>query len=197
VIRYRLICSLTLALWGTAFATPFAAQPDLTAWFVRATGYHAATVSRALRTPDFLPGTSLKTMACGATGLPILNGIWVLAKYDRRHNIVLAAASTDQCSVAVFATSPPSVHLPNADLSAYRTGRGLHIGSRYADVLRIYGAPVARYSRHFIATYNATIPATTDTLPRRRVLLPELITLVITNGRVASMTLSVDMGGLY
>jgi hypothetical protein len=109
----------------------------------------------------------------------------------------LAAASTDQCSVAVFAASPPSVHLPNADLSGYRTGRGLHIGSTYADVLRIYRSPVARYSRHFIAAYSASIPATTDTLPRQRVLLPELITLVITNGRVASMTLSVDMGGLY
>lgn len=194
--RYRLI-TLMLALWAMAVATPVAAQPDQTAWFMRATGYHAATASRALRAPDFLPGTSLKTMACGLTGLPILNGIWVLAKYDRRHGIALAAASTDQCSVAVFAASPPSVHLPNADLSGYRTGRGLHIGSTYADVLRIYGSPVARYSRHFIAAYSASIPATTDTLPRQRVLLPELITLVITNGRVASMTLSVDMGGLY
>lgn len=108
-------------------------------WFSTATAWNVNSNARALSKADFLPGTSMHSMRCGATGKPIGNGIWQLVKYDRRHRTGLAAVSTDQCSIAVFKAPPPGVPLPDADLSDLRTGRGLHIGSPYGDVLSAYG----------------------------------------------------------
>ena len=181
-------------------AAPVRAAPaDLTAWFVRATAYHDATPARRMAAPDFLPGTSLRSMACGgsATVAPILQGIWQLEKYDRAHHLALAAASTDQCSVALFAAPPPAVRVPAGDLTQLRTGRGLHIGSTYAQVLATYGGEPAKHGARFVAAYDAFVPTETESLPHKLVQLPEHVTLVLVNERISSITISVDLGALY
>jgi hypothetical protein len=138
-------------------------------------------------------------MACGgnATAAPILAGIWQLEKYDRAHQLAMAAASTDQCSVALFAAPPPAVRVPAGDLTQLRTGRGLHIGSTYAQVLAAYGGRPVKHGTRFVAAYDAFVPAETESLPRKLVQLPEYVTLVLVNERVASITISVDLGSLY
>jgi hypothetical protein len=65
--------------------------------------------------PDFLAGTSLNSMHCGAGGVATGNGIWSLLEYDG-----------------------PGVPVANGDLSRYSTGRGIRIGSSYCDVLPAY-----------------------------------------------------------
>lgn len=182
-----------------AFVPALAAPADLTVWFVRATAYHDSTPARRMAAPDFLPGTSMQSMECGGgeTTALINQGIWELKKYDRTHRLALAAASTDQCSVALFAAPAPAVRVPNADLSRYRTGRGLHIGSTYAQVLAVYGGRPVNHGPRFVAAYYAFVPGLTDSLPRKQVQLPEQVTLVLVNERVSSITISVDLGSLY
>jgi hypothetical protein len=200
-MRGLITCIPVVAVFAIALESAQAASADLTQWFLHATAYQTSATGRMTR-PDFLPGNSLESMSCvgwhGTGKRPvILNGIWELAKYDRRHHIALAAATTDQCSVALFEAPTPAVNAPDADLSQYSTGRGLRIGSTYKNVLSIYGGPPAKHSGHFVAEYGALVPAVTESLPHKRVQLDESITIVIDNDRVSAITISVDEGALF
>lgn len=172
-----------------------AAAPDLGRWFYAATSIDATTAATVTSRPDFMGGSTRSSMRCGASGHVIGNGIWVLAKYDRTHRIGLAAASTDQCSVALFKAPPPGVSVPDADLAAYRTGRGVHLGSTYESVLAVYGgSPVKRAGRFTIA-YTAEVPD--ESLQHKSVKLPETIKLVIEDDRVTAIAIEIDESGLF
>jgi hypothetical protein len=116
--------------------------------------------------------------------------------YDRKHHIGLAAPHDDADGCALFKAPTPAGAVPDADLSQSSTGRGLRIGSAYAQVLSIYGPPV-KHGRHFVTSYSATVPGMTRDLPHKPVQLPERITLVIDNDRVSSILIYVNESGLY
>ena len=165
-------------------------------WFLRASAAQSSGTAQALAKPDFLPGTSQHSMACRYfEGRPAM-GTWQLQTYDRTNRIGLAAATTDACSVSVFRASKPSVSVPDADLSKYATGRGLHVGSTYQQVLSTYGGK-ALHGAHFVARYAATVPGETVSEPPKHINLPETITLVIDDGHVSAITIDIDLGGEF
>ena len=180
----------------------YAAGSDLDAWFMHATSYHSNTVYRLMAKPDFIGGSSLDTMVCGWNGNGAqpagFLGVWQLLKYDRRHHIALAAASTDQCSAALFSAPYPHVAAPDADLSRVATGRGLHLGSSYADIVATYGGRAVEHPRHFVLGYAANnVVGHAVTIGHPRVLLPEDITIVLDDDRISSITIYVEEGGLF
>lgn len=194
-MRPVLTCALLAATAGLPAAA--AAAPDLTHWFFHATAlYGSSTTSTQMHAADYLGGTTQAAMHCGAAGKNVA-GVWELLKYDRRHGIALAVASTDQCSAALFKAPPPGVSVPDADLSGYRTGRGVRIGMSYRDVLAIYGGTPTKSGKHFVVAYTADVAGTTVSLPHRTVKLPQTITLVFDDGRVSSIAVIIEEGGLF
>lgn len=191
-MRIPVTCVLVGAI---AFGTAQAAT-DLGRWFSTATAWNVNSNGRALSRPDFLPGTSMRSMRCRGSGVPLGNGIWQLVKYDRRHQIGLAAATTDQCSVALFKAPAPGVAVADADLSNYRTGRGIHIGSTYREVLSTYGGAPVKHARHFVLAYTATVPDK-SAATNKPVKDDEVITLVLDDERVSSIVVSIDLSGLF
>ncbi|HKU82055.1 MAG TPA: hypothetical protein VJP76_07780 [Candidatus Tumulicola sp.] len=174
-----------------------AASPDLDHWFLNATAIlRNNAVATQTSKPDYLGGTTQAAMHCGAEGRNIA-GVWELLKYDRRHNIGLAVASTDSCNAALFeAPPPPGISVPDADLTGYRTGRGVHLGMPYDQVRAIYGGK-PQHGNHFVVAYTADVPGTTIALPHRSVKLPQTITLVFDGGRVSSIAIQIEEGGLF
>ncbi|HEY1883250.1 MAG TPA: hypothetical protein VGG51_09465 [Candidatus Cybelea sp.] len=191
--------------WGTSLSVLIlvatlgaaGAGHDLSDWFFGATAAHQSNTAVATIKPDYLPGSSLRAMHCGASGVAIGGGIWELVKYDRKHGIGLAAASTDQCSVAVFKAPPPGVTVPDADLSQLSTGRGVRIGSPFKDLVAAYGGKPVEKSGRFIVTYAATVPGTSAASPPKKVDDAESLIFVIENGKVMAMTVSIDLGNEY
>lgn len=194
----RLTAFLVTLLFTFSLAAARAAHPDLGPWFYDATGLSESSIDgTTMKSPDFLPGKSRRSMHCGARGVPIGNGIWQLVQFDRAHGIGLAMASTDQCSVAVFKASAPAVNVSHADLSTFSTGRGIRIGSTYESVLAAYGGKPAKRGAHFVTAYASGVTDTTVGAPHKRVTLPETITLVFDNDRISAITVTVDESGLY
>ncbi len=185
-----------LALIATIGANA-ADSRDLSSWFYKATAANQSGTAAATITPDFLPGKTMRSMHCGASGVAIGGGIWQLVTYDRKHGIGLAAASTDQCSVAVFKASLPPVTVADGDLSQVSTGRGVRIGSTYKELLAAYGGKPKPQAARFVVMYAATVPATSVAHPNKRVDDPESLTFVIEQGRVSAITVSVDLGGEF
>ncbi|MBV8081600.1 MAG: hypothetical protein JO347_10050 [Candidatus Eremiobacteraeota bacterium] len=170
---------------------------SLDGWFVTATQFNALTSASAAARPDFLGGTSLRRQCQFSYNgnLPKLqNGIWQLVRYDRTHQIGLAMATTDQNSCAIFKAHPPSASAPDADLSNYATGTGLKIGSPYSKVLAAYGGQ-AKHGHRFTTAYIADVANVTAM--GKPVKLPETITIVIDDGVVSAITISVDEAGMY
>jgi hypothetical protein len=165
-------------------------------WFARWSYADASTTSVAhLFKPDFLPGTTLHSMRCGEQGAAYA-GVWEIVRYDRKHRIALAEASTDQCSVALFtAPPPPGVAMPDTNLTAYRTGRGIHIGSTYPEVISAYGGTPPSRPQHFLLSYDADVRSSSIFDPRKTVALPEVVTFVIDSDRVSGIIVSIDMSG--
>ena len=195
-MRRSIVCASIVVLLGVALAAARAANVDLNKWFSDATQYNASGNGVQIAKPDFLGG-SMRTNCQWVSNEklpPLGNGIWQLKRYDHTHHIGLAVATTDQCSGSVFKAPTPSVAVPDADLSNYSTGRGLKIGSPYAKVLSLYGPP-AEHGRHFAAIYTADVPDIS--MANKPVKLPETITIVIDNGSVSAITISVDEGGLF
>jgi hypothetical protein len=193
-MRHWLACAFAIASALFCFACAQAASADLGRWFTAASAWDASGSGTNLSKPDFLAGTTMQSMRCAARGIAIGNGIWSLLKYDRKHQIGLAAASTDQCSVSVFKALPPGVTVPDADLTRYGTGRGVRIGSSYADVLAAYGG-ARKHGRHFVAFYTANVAD--RTLSGKPISDSEEISFVIQDGRVAAITVSIDMSGQF
>lgn len=177
-----------------------AAPVDLTQWFFHATSYDAPGRELKLAAPDFLPGYSLASICRAGQSseaskhLVTFAAVWGLVAYDRKHRVALATASTDQCSVALFAASKPGIAVPDADLSGYGTARGIRIGSSYAAVRAAYGGP-SKTGTHFVRSYSAQVADVTVSIPHKRVRLPERITLVIDHNRVSAITIYVNASG--
>lgn len=191
-----LVTTLCLA---AAFAIPAGAawSADLTQWFLTATAAETSGPSAGTVKPEFLGGRSMHAEHCGANGVR-LAGVWQLIKYDRTHHIALAAASTDQCSVAVFEAATPGVNLPDADLAGYATGRGgIHIGSAYREVIAAYGGAPPKHASRLVLRYTARIPDETVGTPHKHISDDEVLTIVIDNDRVTSITSYIDLSGEF
>lgn len=191
-MRFPITCFSTLAAFSMAVGTA-GASANLARWFFNASAAESSGSAIGTIKPDYLGGPSLHAMHCGASGVSL--GIWQLVKYDRTHHIGLAAASTDQCSVSVFAASPPNVKVPDADLSSYSTGRGIHVGSSYEDVIAAYGGKPSKTGSHVVLRYTSSIPSKTVT--NKAVNDDEVLTIVISNDRVTAITASIDLSGEF
>jgi hypothetical protein len=198
----RLAFGLFLAAGVTCAAPSRAAQPDLSSWFARATGYGKSITAATLAAPDFLGGTTLDAQEHALyvhpdRRQPVWMGMWQLLAYDRTHHIGLARATTDQSSIAVFTATSPRVEVKDRDLSTFSTGKGIHVGSRYSAVVKAYGKPAVPYSHHFIAAYDSKVPQTTMTIPHKKAMLPLTLMFTIDNDRVTSALSTVGLGGLF
>lgn len=186
----------SLALLAAAPST----TAELTAWFLHATSYDSAPSYVRTTKADYIGGNSLSMMPCKAWDKPqpVFNNFWQLWRYDRKHGIALAAGTTDQCSAAIFtAPMPSSVSVPDVDLSHYGTGRGLHIGSTYGDVLSTYGGAPVKHAGRFVLGYAATAYGHAVTTGHPLVKLPERITIVVQNDRVTAISIYIDAAALY
>lgn len=198
--------ALIVALFVLAFNSAQAAQADLSQWFLRATAFDAPGTHKPIATPDFLGGKrqgdlqdvqSLCAFKWNFKSWPLTYDGWLLLKYDRKHHIGLAAPHDDANGCALFKAPAPAGTVPDADLSQSSTGRGLRIGSTYAQVLSIYGPPV-KHGRHFVTSYSATVQAVAEARQQhKQVELPERITLVIDNERVSSILIYIEESALY
>jgi hypothetical protein len=195
VMHFPATC-LSIVILFASVVESAAASPDLSQWFFTATAAESSGLSAGRIKPDYLGGTSMRAMDCGASGVRI-RGVWELVKYDRKHHIGLAVASTDECSVAIFKASPPGVNVRHADLSQYSTGRGLHIGSTYQEVVATYGGSPAKHGSRFVVRYAAGIPDTTVSLPHKPIADDEILTIVVDNNRVTAITASINLSGEY
>jgi len=77
----------------------------------------------------------------------------------------------------------------------YRARR--RIGSTYEELLATYGGKPRNRTGRFVIICAATVPGTSVSHPNKRVDKPESMTFVVENGRVAAMTVSVDLGGEF
>jgi len=179
------------------------AVPNLTRWFLNATGYDTVKNATPMAKPDFLGGTVWSTMPCpgwnGKGPHPVIfYAVWQLVKYDSVHHIALAGATTDQCSSSVFSASKPPVSVPSADLSRYGTARHLHVGSTLADVLATYGkTAAATCARHCVLAYTGTTSGHAVTTGHPLVPLPERIFVKLDDGLVSAITINVNLAGLF
>jgi hypothetical protein len=181
-----LILALTL---DSAYAN----TPTMDQWFSQATAYNWQGNAQAMTSPDFLCGKTFDTLNCHieqTKGEPAFSAVWQLLRYDRKHHIALAHATTDQESYALFKAPAPPVSAPDTDLSQLRTARGLQIGSSYAKVLSLYGGSPKRGQR-FVTVYVASLPAT-DFITNRHETLDEIVTLVIVADRVSSISIYIE-----
>jgi hypothetical protein len=202
-MRRRLWLVAVVQVLGLVLGPARAATPDLTSWFLKATAYNEAATYASMAKPDFLGGTTWHTMPCpswnGKGPHPIMFAeFWQMVKYDPVHRIALAGATTDQCSSALFIASKPPFTVPSADLSQYGTGRRLRIGSTVADVVATYGkTATAACARHCVLGYKATTSGNAVTTGHPLVQLPELVTVVVDQGRVSAISMTVNLGGLF
>lgn len=199
-MRHMVRCALCASLFGLALAAAGAATPNLDAWFLRATAFDAPGTMAKITAPDYIGGKDSRgEQSCYLPVAPTKSvwflHNWFLRYYDRKHHIALAAPHDDVDGCAIFEAPTPPSPVQDGDLSSVRTARGLHIGSTYAQVLAVYGPP-AKPGRHVVTSYSAKVPAVTVTSAHRNVLLPERITLVIDDGRVTSILISIDEAGL-
>lgn len=187
-------CAILIA--ASAALTSVAEGADVSPWFIKWSHVFSSVRATPIGKPDFVPGTTRKSMHCGDTG-PVGAGTWSVLKYDRTHHIALAVSGTDACSLALFsAPPPPGATVPDADLSRYGTGRGgIRIGSAYAAVVAAYGRPGSHRGSHFLAAYTATLPGQTVTDPPKPIRLPETLTFAIDNGRVTAISVYIDLAG--
>lgn len=192
------IFSMSLAV-AAAFASHRAAgAPDtLTAWFMYATAYNTEGTTIKMLKPELLPGKPRSMMCRYEEGRPGFAGVWQLLSYDRAHHIAFAAATTDQCSVALFRAPAPPVTVPNADLSAYSTGLGLHIGSTYDSVRSTYGGGPRKNATHFVVGYSSSAPGETVGLPKKKVALPQTVTIVVDGQHVSAISIYTDLAGEF
>jgi hypothetical protein len=172
--------------------------PDaLTAWFMRATAYNAGGTATKMSKPELLPG-KLAAMTCRyEQDRPGFAGVWQLLRYDRTHHIAFATATTDQCSVALFRVPAPSVAVPDADLSGYSTRLGVRVGSTYESVRSIYGGGPRKSAAHFVVAYTSTVPGETVGRPKKKIGLPQTVTIVVDKGRVSSLSIYTDLAGEF
>ncbi|HLJ84417.1 MAG TPA: hypothetical protein VKT51_09625 [Candidatus Eremiobacteraceae bacterium] len=194
--------ALTAIVVGICAAASPAATNTVDQWFSQATGLSdkpGPVTVQHISTPDYLCGKTFATMCKDPNGGSnvLMLSFWDLYSYDRSHHIGLARSGTDQLGWALFtAPPPPGVSVPDKDLSHYATGRGLHIGSPYSQVLALYGPPVM-HGKHFVTSYGADDTVYYKGKPQywqgKLERQSETITLVVDDGRVSSITINVEL----
>ena len=197
--KKRWVFPASLATAALAFAPhPVPGASDaLTAWFMRATAYNTELRTTKMAKPDELPGTP-KGMTCRyEEGRPNFAGVWQLLRYDRTHHIAFAAATTDQCSVALFRAAAPPASVPDADLSSYSTRLGLRVGSTYETVRATYGGGPQKSASHFVVAYSGNASGETVSLPKKKIDLPQTVTIVVDHQRVSAITIYTDLAGEF
>jgi hypothetical protein len=182
-----------------AFAShALAAQSDaLTAWFMRATAYNTESAAIKMSRPEQLPGKPPEMTCRYEDGRPQLAAVWQLLRYDRTHHIAFAAATTDQCSVALFRAPAPPVTVPDADLSGYATRLGVRIGSTYESVRTTYSGGPQKSASHFVVAYTSTVPGETMALPKKKIGLPQMVTIVVDAGHVSAISIYTNLAGEF
>ena len=187
------------AAFGLCAGSALAAPSALDQWFSSAASVDKPGPIQHIKTADYMCGKTFETMCKdrGGTGVLMLS-FWELLKYDRTHHVGLARSGTDQVGFSLFkaASLPPGATVPDADLSQYGTGGGLHLGSPYSQVLALYGPPV-KHGQHFVTSYSAEDIVTYKgkpqyfhgTLERQF----ETITIVVDGGRVSAITINVEI----
>jgi hypothetical protein len=191
--RFGLLLSFAIAACALGSGPAIGATTDLMTWFTHATAYNTQSHTIAMTKPEILPGTP-RAMTCRyKEHLPDINGIWQLLSYDRVHHIALAAATTDQCSVALFKAPAPPIAAPDADLSGYSTRLGVHVGSTYDSVRAIYGGGPRNSANHFVVTYRSNQPG--ESVSHKKVSLPQVVTIVVDDQRVSSISIYTDLAG--
>jgi hypothetical protein len=193
--RSAYIAALVICVFGLGSYRASASSDNLTSWFVKATAYTTQGRTTSMVKPDPLPGTP-SGMACRyQDGRPNFNGVWQLLSYDRTHHIAFAAATTDQCSVALFRAPAPPQAVPDADLSSYSTRLGVHIGTAYSSVRSVYGGGPQKTASHFVVQYSSNVPG--ETVTHKKVSLPQVITIVVDAQRVSSISMYTDLSGEF
>jgi len=169
-----------------------AASSGLGPWFAHATSYGTSGLTATkLAKPDFFAATNGKAI-CHGSMLPASKHV---ENYDTQRRLGLAVATTDQCSMAVFEAPPPGVSVADADLSSYKTQRGLHVGSSASSVAAAYGGSPPKGGRHTVA-YTADFPEKSPAT-NKMVQLSEDITLVLDGGRVTSVMVAIDESAFF
>lgn len=195
--RFAFVVSAGVAACAFGSRPVIGATNDLTTWFMHATAYNTQSRAIAMAKPELLPGRP-RSMDCRyEEHLPDFNGVWQLLRYDRVHHIAFAAATTDQCSIALFRAASPSVAVPDADLSGYSTPLGVRVGSSYDSLRSIYGGGPRTSASHFVVQYRCSVPGLTATVPRKKVALPETVTIVVDGQRVSSISIYIDRAGEF
>ncbi|HXM06767.1 MAG TPA: hypothetical protein VN936_04850 [Candidatus Acidoferrum sp.] len=195
--RLSFALSLAVAMLALGFHPVVAAANDLTAWFMRATAFNTQGKTTRMTRPEILPGTP-RSMDCHyIEHRPNFTGVWQLLSYDRVHHIAFATATTDQCSLALFRAPAPDLTVPNEDLSGYATRLGVHIGSTYDSVRKIYGGGAPKSASHFVVRYSSDVPGETVSMPHKKIAMPQVVTVVFDQQRVSSISIYTDVGGEY
>jgi hypothetical protein len=201
-MRFATRFTLAATMLGVLVAAAAAASNTLDQWFSKATGLTdtpGKVTVQHIATPDYMCGKTFETMCKdpnGGSNVTMLS-FWNLHYYDRTHHIGLARSSTDQLGWALFtAPPPPGASVPDKDLSQFGTGRGLHIGSTYSQVLALYGPPIM-HGQHFVTSYSADDTVYYKGKPQywqgKLERQSETITLVIDDGRVSSIAINVEL----
>ncbi|MEO7201547.1 MAG: hypothetical protein ABI431_02550 [Candidatus Tumulicola sp.] len=193
--RWSLFTAFAAMSWVFGCQSASGATDSLTGWFMRATAYNTQSKTTTMANPEVLPGKPSSMTCRYEDNLPNFNGVWQLLRYDRVHHIAFAAATTDQCSIALFRASTPAVKAPDADLSGYSTRLGVRIGSTYDSVRSIYGGGPRNGASHFVVQYSSTVPGLTATVPRKKVALPQIVTIVVDRQRVSSISIYTNRAG--
>lgn len=189
---YLLSALMSAVLLASYSTLPASSGP----WFRSATGLYDEVPTVKMALPDYMPGASVMSVcrAYGNGGAFLANSTWELLAYDPANRLFLAGGHNDQCGIALFAVRPPFTvpgTVRRADLSGYRTARGIRIGSSYADVRRLYGGPAGRVG-HFRLRYSADIPALRT--PPRSIMdrgTSETVTLTFDDGRVSAIVVRI------
>jgi hypothetical protein len=192
--RLGFALSVSIATFAAGLNPVVAATNDRTVWFMQATAFNTQAKTIPMAKPEILPGTP-RAMDCHyIEHRPNFMGVWQLLSYDKVHHIAFATATTDQCSIALFRAPSPGLTVPSEDLSGYRTGLGVHIGSTYDSVRKIYGGGLPKSASHFVVVYSSSVPGETVSLPHKKVAMPQVVTVVFDQQRVSSISIYTDIG---
>jgi len=185
------------AAFGLATQPVAAGSDALTAWFMRATAYNTEGKTITMSKPEQLPGKPHSMNCHYEEGRPGFAGVWQLIRYDRTHHIAFATATTDQCSVALFRAPAPPVSVPDSDLSGYSTRLGVRVGTSYESLRAIYGGGPEKSASHFVVAYSSNVPGETVSLPKKKIDLPQVVTIVVDSQRVSAISIYTDMAGEF
>jgi hypothetical protein len=186
--------SLVVATFAAGFHPIVAAADDLTAWFMRATAFNTQSKTIAMARPEILPGTPRSMGLSLYSTSPEFYGRLAAPKLRSRASYRIR----DRDDRSVQSRAPaPGLAVPNEDLSGYTTRLGVHIGSTYDGVRKIYGGGPPKSASHFVVQYSSDVPGETLSIPHKKIAMPQIVTVVFDQQRVSSISIYTDIGGEF